>query len=218
MDNIENAVIIGITGGIGSGKTAVANLFREKGFMVLSSDDIAKELMASDNNLKSRLMDAFGADVYQDDGTLNREFLAEKVFADTPAAHDNLKKLNSIVHPAVIDCLIERMEKAAEDGHTHIFVESALMIESGMADGYDYIIVVKAPEDIVINRVKKRSGLNEEQIKRRMKNQLPPEEKAKYADFVIDNSGDLDKLKGTVNFLAGIVKSLKQNNHEEDDD
>lgn len=209
MNNREDAVIVGITGGIGSGKTTVANFFRDFGYNVLSSDDIAKKLMADDLDLKSKLIDAFGRDTYYDTGELNRKYLSEKVFANNPDSKENLKLLNSIVHPVVIDELVSQIEELVDKGETTIFVESALMIESGMADGYDYIIVVKAPDELVIKRVKERENISENQIRQRIRSQLSPEEKAKRADFVIENDGDVDKLKSSVNFIAAIVKSLK---------
>jgi dephospho-CoA kinase len=205
MKNRENIVIIGITGGIGSGKSTIANWIAEAGYPVISSDSIAKELMTNSPAIKQKLIEAFGTEVYSEDGSLNKALISDLIFSKE---NSQVKKINRIVHPYVLDEIIFQIEKLAGEGTPMIFVESALMYESGMAEGYDYVISVFADEDKVIERVQQRSGISEEKIRTIMKSQLNPIEKKKLADFVIDNNGDLPQLRSAFQALFPIIQIL----------
>lgn len=208
MKNYDDVVIIGITGGIGSGKSTIANWIKEKGYQVVSSDTLAKELMQTNPELKSVLINAFGAAIYLEDGKLNKSLLSDMIFSPT---NSQVLKINKIVHPFVIDEIVKRLEIYAEEGNRLIFVESALMFESGMAEGYDYIITVYTNEENVIERVGERSGLSKEKIRTIMKSQLNPIEKKKLADFVIDNNGTLKDLRDTFETIFPVIQILPPN-------
>jgi len=214
MTNHENVVIVGITGGIGSGKSTVAEWIIEKGFPVLSSDGIAKELMTSNPEIKEQLINAFGKEIYLDDGGLNKSMLSDLIFDPNQS---KVKKINQIVHPFVIENIIDHLEELADNGNSLLFVESALMFESGMAEGYDYIITVFADEEKVIERVNKRSKLSEEKIHTIMKSQLNPIEKKKLADFVIDNNGTVDELRTSFDTIFSIIEILPPNDSDEEE-
>lgn len=213
MNEHKDIVIIGITGGIGSGKSTIATWVEEAGYPVISSDKLAKELMTSNDEIKLKLINAFGEEIYLQDGSLNKTLMSELIFSQK---NSQVSKINQIVHPFVINEIVRIGEDFAIEGKKLIFVESALMYESGMAEGYDYIITVFTNEEKVIERVKKRSGLSEERIRTIMKSQLNPIEKKKLADFVIDNNGTVEQLRSSFDLLLPIIEVLPPNQLEED--
>ncbi len=205
---MNESLVIAITGGIGTGKSTVSEMIAAKGLRVISSDNAAKELMVTDGELKKRIMAAFGDNFYLPDGTPDKELIASTVFGDSEESAKSLAKLNSIVHPRVIEQMIETVERYEKEGDRLIFVESALTYEAGLEEGFDYIIVVDAPEDVCIERVMKRSGLTVERVKQQINAQMPQSEKVAHADFVIDNSGGLEKLSQSVDFIVTILESM----------
>ncbi len=214
MTNHEEVVIIGITGGIGSGKSTIANWVREKGYSVLSSDEIAKQEMSSNKELKNKLINEFGENIYLESGELNKSLLSDLIF---DISNSQVKKINQIVHPYAIESIMKQLEELANSGNKRIFVESALMYESGMAEGYDYILTVYTEEEKVIERVQSRSGLSEEKIRTIMKSQLNPIEKKKLADFVIENNGTVDELRVSFETLFPILEILPPNDSDEEE-
>lgn len=214
MTNHEEVVIIGITGGIGSGKSTIANWVREKGYSVLSSDEIAKQEMSSNKELKNKLINEFGENIYLESGELNKSLLSDLIF---DISNSQVKKINQIVHPYTIESIMKQLEELATSGNKRIFVESALMYESGMAEGYDYILTVFTEEEKVIERVQSRSGLSEEKIRTIMKSQLNPIEKKKLADFVIENNGTVDELRVSFETLFPILEILPPNDSDEEE-
>lgn len=199
--------VINITGGIGTGKSSVANFIEDMGYDVVRSDQVAKDLMNSDEKMITKLKDVFGEDFYKD-GKVNNEFVASQVFGNDDKSKKRLAKLNSIVHPAVIDHNMNSIDKLFETGKEMVFVESALTFEIGMEDAYDYIVVVDTPDDIRIPRVMKRNSLSEEEVLKRINNQMNMVEKRKYADFVIDNKGSLEELKNSTKFIVELLEKM----------
>lgn len=172
---------IGITGGIGSGKTFICRLFEALGIPVYNADEEAKRLMNTDIRLKEKLIAQFGEATYKD-GLLDRAFLANMVFSDK----NKLELLNSIVHPVVIQ---EAKDWAERQTTRYSLKEAALLFESGSYKEQDYTILVTAPMDIRIQRVIERDGATEQQVQERINKQLSDEEKLQLADFVIVNDG-----------------------------
>jgi dephospho-CoA kinase len=173
---------VGITGGIGSGKSMVCRIFHLLGVPVYDADSRAKSLMTTDGILISAVKKEFGVLSYNQDGTLNRNYLALEVFSDK----DRLTKLNNLVHPRVgVD--YERWLKQ-QTGSRYIIKEAALIFETGTYRVLDKVIVVHAPEQLRIKRVLQRdTQRSEQQIREIIRNQLPEEEKILRADYVIDN-------------------------------
>jgi dephospho-CoA kinase len=173
---------VGITGGIGSGKSTVCQIFRILGIPVYSADDRAKWLMAHDSKVKSKLIQEFGTETYLPEGLLNRDFLAQKVFSDS----EKVKRINSIVHPAVG---LDFKSWAEIQTAPYLLKEAALLYESGSASELDRVINVSSPLKIRMARVLMRDPhRNEEQINQIINQQWPDEKKNELADFVIKNS------------------------------
>ncbi len=173
---------VGITGGIGSGKTTVCHIFEVLGVPVYYADDRAKHLMQHNDSLVSALKEAFGEEIYKE-GILDRPLLASKVFNDK----DRLAKLNSLVHPAVAHDALKWQQANLHAPYT--LKEAALLFEAGSYKALDKTIVVTAPLEIRVKRVMARDNATEEQVLARIANQWPEEEKVKLADFVITNDG-----------------------------
>lgn len=202
---LDNALVIGITGGIASGKSELAKIISSKGYPVISTDDLAKELLNNSIELKSMLMKEFGSEIYTQDGKLISKILSEIVFNDTK----KLQKLNSIVHPFVIDNMIESIESYVVVGNKIVFVESALIFEAGLEDGFDYIIVVTADDEIRIQRAMARQNISRGDVISRIKEQISQEEKVKLSDFNIENNKTLADFENSVNFILPIILALK---------
>ncbi|HMR43909.1 MAG TPA: dephospho-CoA kinase [Saprospiraceae bacterium] len=174
---------IGITGGIGSGKTTVCKIFESLGIPVYYADDRAKWLMENDPKLVAGLKNMFGENVFDAGGKLNRTLIAQSVFGD----EKKLAALNSLVHPAVFEDAAAWFAK--QKNQPYALKEAALLVESGSYKELDRLIVATAPEKLRIERVVKRDGVSESAVKARIKNQLPESEKITHADFIINNDG-----------------------------
>jgi dephospho-CoA kinase len=186
---------VGLTGGIATGKTTVGKMFVEVGCHLIDSDGITHQLFESGQAVNAGVVQAFGERVLGDDGRINRKVLGEIVFND-PAAR---ARLNALVHPAVIRRQQEWLKEIeARDPAGIGIVDAALMIESGNYRNYDKMIVVTCSAEVQKRRLRERSGLSEEQAEARIRAQMPMEEKVKYADYVVDNSGDLDETRRQV--------------------
>lgn len=172
---------VGLTGGIGSGKTTVAKLFAKKGIPIYLADTRAKYLMTYDKTLKSQIIDAFGKGVYHKNGRLNRKALAEIIFNDK----SKLAIINSLVHPAIAS---DGKAWFAKQTSPYAIKEAALMIESGNHQDLDVLIVVTADEEERIARVMKRDDAQLKDVMARIKNQLSDAERLAHADYVIDNN------------------------------
>lgn len=174
---------IGLTGGIGSGKTTVAQLFELLGIPVYYADDRAKHLMQQDKDVRRQITAQFGEEVYDRDGRLNRKFLAGQVFED----REKLVKLNSIVHPAVGRDFVQWCER--QSGAAYVIKEAALIFETHGEKRLDRTILVWAPEEMRVQRVVSRDDVTAEAVRARMDNQLTDHEKVPRSDFVLVNDG-----------------------------
>lgn len=205
-------MVVGVTGGIGSGKTFVCQVFETLGVPVYYADDRAKALYHESESLKSAVLSLFGDEAYRD-GLLNRAYLAERVFSDESL----LKQLNALVHPLVAEDFDRWL---AEQTAPYVVKEAAIMIESGAYKQVDELVVVDAPEDVRIERVMKRDGVDEKNVRARISKQLSSEERAKFANYLIINDGakplipqviEVDKeLRKKMNFFSWIPCSQKK--------
>jgi dephospho-CoA kinase len=172
---------VGITGGIGSGKSTACKVFRAMGIPVFEADSIAKQLMDTDPVVREQLIQLFGSSVYQPNQTIDRKYLAGIVFKDP----SSLGKLNSIIHPAVRNAFEDWYEAQQSP---YIIHEAAILFESGFYKMMDKTITVVTDEAERIERVMKRNAMTEEQIRLRIRNQWTDEQRIKLADFVIGNN------------------------------
>jgi dephospho-CoA kinase len=172
---------VGITGGIGSGKSVVCNLFKILGIPVYNADDAAKRLMHTDKDVKDLLIITFGDHVYKNDGTLNRNFLADIVFKN----EQSLSLLNSLVHPAVTADF--KKWESSQKNVPYTVHEAAILFESGTDKGMDYTILVDAPEELRINRIISRDNRSVDSIKSIISRQWLSEKKRKLVNAVIEN-------------------------------
>ena len=180
---------VGITGGIGSGKTHICEMFKELGVPVYNADERAKYLMSHNEELKAQIVAVFGDTSYKD-GELNREFLSQVVFQDKAL----LEKLNSIVHPAVAKDADEWHQLHADKPYT--IKEAALLFETESYKALDKTILVHADEDERILRVMQRDHVTKDKVLARIKNQMLDIDKMTFADFIINNDGkrEIDKV------------------------
>ena len=192
---------LGVTGGIGSGKTTVCRLFEALGARVFYADMEGKRILAEDDDARAEVVARFGADVYRPDGTLDRAALARRVFADD----DELAALNRIVHSRVREAFFDARRRAEVDGVRLLVEEAALIYESGADRFLDAVAVVDAPLDVRIARVTARDGVSREAVEARMRHQLPAEELRRRADFVIENDGPLEALRPQVERVYAAV-------------
>lgn len=193
--------IIGITGGIGSGKSVVSRILRLNGMYVYDCDFEAKRLMEQNGPLRSSLCSLLGNEAYCLDGRLDRKFVASRIFSDS----NMLAAVNSLVHAAVKDDFILH---AGSAGSGMVFCESAILASSGMAELCDEIWMVTAPEGVRIERVKQRSAIEEEEIRKRMEAQRREFEVYDSLDHTLIENDDEVQLLPEVLRLAGISENV----------
>ncbi len=177
---------VGLTGGIASGKSTVSEAFARLGAKVLDADEVAREVVLPGKPAWTKLRHTFGSEFFHPDGRLNRSKLRRLVFADP----EQRSRLNAIVHPEVmreIDFRFEQLTSSAE--HAVVLVDIPLLIEVGVAHRFDKVVVVYANESVQVMRLMQRDGLSREEARQALSVQIDLREKAKKADFVIDNSG-----------------------------
>ena len=189
-------LLVGLTGGIGSGKSTVARMLAERGAVVLDADAFAREAVAAGTPGFRAVVERFGGEVVDPDGELDRPGLAAIVFADDDAR----RNLEAIVHPEVRRRLIRAIEAHA-DGDDILVIDSPLLVEAGQGGSVQLLVVVTAPEEAQLERLAADRGMSEEEVRARMAAQIPPEEKAANADVVLDNEGDLLDLERQVDRL-----------------
>jgi dephospho-CoA kinase len=198
-------LLVGVTGGIGSGKSLVCGVFERLERTVVSADALAREITDTDPAVKAEVRALLGNDVYRTDGSLDRKLAATRVFADPLL----VRKLNRIVHPRVFEALERRLAALPADRRRpYVVVEAALIYESGLDRTLDRVIVVDAPEEERIRRVAARDGVTEQDVRLRMAAQLAPAKKASKADFVIVNDRNAISLDDKVRFIDGLLRSL----------
>ena len=196
---------IGLTGGIGSGKSTVAGIFRVLGIPVFDADASTRLLMETDTHLQSGIIELFGDNAYLNK-KLNRKWIADIVFNDP----FQLEKLNALVHPAAIRA---GALWASQQTASYIIKEAALFFEAGSAEGMDYMIGVFAPQHIRINRVMKRDGIVREEVLSRMKRQIQEEIKMRLCDFVIINDDQHLVIPQVMRLHEQFIQEVKEKKH-----
>ncbi|MDI6767555.1 MAG: dephospho-CoA kinase [Bacteroidota bacterium] len=206
MKSSDKTLIVGITGGIGSGKSEVCNLFQSFGAKVLYTDLMARELIDTRKDIQQKIKQILGADIFLKDGTLNRKIMAEYLFHDK-----KLKaKINHIVHPQVIGLLKSEIRRAKSIGDSPLLViESALIFDANVRTLFDFIIVVHADRELRIQRISKRDGCSRDAVEDRINSQMPADEILSLADFIIWNTDNKKSLKGKARFLFDVLTTMK---------
>lgn len=183
-------VTVGITGGIGSGKSTVCKRWADLGAYVLNADELAKKVMTEHPSVRQQLTEHFGKNTFLADGALNREYLAAEAFQK-----GRVEELNAIVHPRLPEEAVKEMEKARQKGHKVFVYEAALLLENLAAYDFDYIVLVLAEEKRRIERVLERDGSSRQRIRQRITKQRNFDESEGRADFIIHNDRTLEELK-----------------------
>jgi len=207
---MEKVLFIGVTGNFGTGKSTVCKIIEEFGYPIIYSDSLAKELMVKNEEVKKRIIDNFGEEAYLEDGSLNRKWLAEKVFANSPESEQILARLNAIVHPFVLDETEKIITRLIEEGNRMIFFESALIFEANIQDLFDYIILVDSKKEKIYERMEKLGKFSKEDVDLRLQRQIPAKEKYNSVDFIIQNNGSLDELKTNVKLILEMLEELSK--------
>jgi dephospho-CoA kinase len=186
-------LLVGLTGGIGSGKSTAARLLEKRGAVVFDADVLAREAVAMETPGYDQVVERFGANVLSPGGDIDREALASIVFADPSARRD----LEAIVHPEVRRLFAETTDRY--QGTNAVVVFSApLLVETGMHTAFEVLIVVSVPVQTQIERLLRERAMSEDAIRARIAAQLPMEEKAAVADVLVDNEGTLEELEGQI--------------------
>ncbi len=194
---------IGITGGIGCGKSLVVQMLGEQGIPIISADRIATDIILTHPDVRSELSAEFGPGIYSTDGLLNRSQFADIIFTDESAR----RKVNAIVHPHVLERQESELKKLEKQCVAIAGVEAALIYEAHAEHQFDYVVVVSAPRKIVIERLQKRDDLTPQEILSRIQSQMPLEEKIMRADYVIHNHGSVEDLRNQVDLFMQWLNS-----------
>ena len=187
-------IVIGLTGGIGSGKSTVSQLLVDLGAYVLDADKVGHQAYEPNTRTWREVLDTFGEDLAQENGEIDRRKLGGIVFGDPSA----MKKLTDIMWPRIYDMVGERIEEQSKLGTKMMVVEAAVLIEAKWTPLVDQVWVTVSSEESVIRRLRERNGMTEEQTRSRMSSQMSSEERIKHADVVIHNDSGLDELKAAV--------------------
>jgi dephospho-CoA kinase len=198
-------LIVGLTGGVASGKTAVSQILKEEGATLIDADQIARELVQPHTATWNELIKVFGKEILQEDGSIHRKKLAAKVFSDPEPR--NL--LNQILHPRIKTEMNKRVKEIGQkDPNAIVVIDAALLIELGDHREMDKVIIVTSTEKQQIERLKKRDGVDQEEAQRVLSSQMPLEEKMKVADFVIRNEGSFEETRRRVKEVFQELKRI----------
>lgn len=181
----RRSLILGVTGGIASGKSLVTETFRSLGALVVSADELAREAVRPGSETLRRLVGQFGREILQADGALDRKALAERVFTDAGAR----EALNRITHPAIAALAEKRLQELSQQAGRLVVYEAPLLFEAGAEKRVDEVLVVRIDEPLQVERLMRRDGLTEGQARTRIAAQMSQAEKVARADYVVDNSG-----------------------------
>lgn len=196
---------LGLTGGIATGKTTISNYLKTKGIPVLDADEYARKVVEPGTPGLTYIVNTFGKQVLQSDGSLNRKLLGQIIFNDMTAR----QKLNGITHPRIQQMMTDELQKLAKDKTPLVILDIPLLLENHNIAGADAIMVVTVPESIQLNRLMQRNNLTKEEAQRRIDAQMPLSEKEKLADFIVDNSGTIaNTLTQVDKVIQNITESI----------
>jgi dephospho-CoA kinase len=187
-------IVIGLTGGILSGKSTISQMLAEKGAVIIDADKIGHEAYKPHTKTWQELVDAFGMSILKENMEIDRKKLGEIVFNDTRA----LARLNKIVHPEMHSMMKEEIERLRSEGVGVVVLEAAVLIEANWTDLVDEVWVAVAPEEVAVKRLQNRGGLSEEQARARIRSQISSGERAKHADVIIDTDCELSEVRAKV--------------------
>ena len=190
-------IVIGLTGGILTGKSTVSEILAQRGAVIIDADKIGHEAYRPQTKVWREVVDAFGTDILKENEEIDRKKLGEIVFHDPQA----LARLNEIMHPEMHSMMKEEIERLRTEGVDMVVLEAAVLIEANWTDLVDEVWVTVAPEDTAVKRLQNRGGLSEEQARARIRSQLSSEERAKHADVIIDTNCDLAEVGAKVEEL-----------------
>lgn len=189
-------LLVGLTGGIGSGKSTVAGLLAERGAVVIDADDLARQAVAPGTDGFDRVVRTFGRDILTDEGDLDRRRLGDVVFADG----DRRRELETIVHPEVARLFVEAVEPYRTTDQVVVY-SIPLLVERGMAGAFDLVVVVVADPDLRVERVVRDRGLDPDEVRARISAQVTDDERSRVADVLLNNDGEPGDLEGQVDRL-----------------
>ncbi|MEA1991432.1 MAG: dephospho-CoA kinase [Thermodesulfobacteriota bacterium] len=198
------ARVIGLTGGIASGKSTVGRMLSEQNFPVIDTDRLAREVVEPGKPALKELVKAFGTKILKDNKTLDRHRMLEMILTDTGTR----RLVENIIHPHVFKRMDQILQQLAASGNNVVIVEVPLLFEAGWQDFFDYIISVVAPESICTKRLAERKKMSIDMASRWMVIQIPQEVKAKRSDYVIHNNTGLDELQIQVTQLSEVLEQL----------
>ena len=204
MSTNEPGVIIGLTGGIATGKSTVSRFFQALGVEVIDADRLAREIVEPGKVALQEIVDTFGDALLNKDGTLNRSRLGVKIFQDDEAR----KAVEAITHPRIAQAMFDQARQHFEAGHQWVLYDAALLVETGTHRFLDALIVVDCPASIQRRRLRQRDQLDADEAQQRMDSQMPLEDKRQAADFIIDNGGSLDDTREQVQQLKRRIDTL----------
>lgn len=183
-------LIVGLSGNIGCGKSSLSNILKEEQIDVVDADIVSRQIF-EDEELLETVFEKFGPSIKNKDGSLNRKALGSIVFNDD----NKLVELNNITHPRIKEKIFDQIEDIRQQNKSIAILDAALLVEGGYLEDVDLLVIVTCNEDIQIERIRHRDNCTKEEALSRINSQMSQKEKAKYADYIIDNSGTLEDLK-----------------------
>lgn len=201
-------IIVGLTGGIASGKSTVSELIKQRGIPVIDADKIAREIVEKGSIVLKDIVNEFGYEILNEDGELNRKKLRELVFNDKR----KLDKLNQITHPAIKERILENINRLRDIGCKICIVDAALLIEAKFNEIVDLVILIYVDQKTQIERLIKRDNISKEDALKIINSQMKLEDKIKFADYIVDNTKDIEYTTKQVNNIISSIESLEENN------
>jgi dephospho-CoA kinase len=198
---IDGKYIIGLTGGIGSGKSTVAEIFLKNGFFVIDADMVSREVVEPGSAVLSEITEEFGDHVLDETGQLDRGRMAEIVFKNP----EKRKILENLIHPAIIESILSKVRNSDSK---KVIISAPLLIESGININCDLVVVVTAPGELCLERAVKRDNLNRDHVESRIRSQMKDDERRVYADFLVENDSSFENLESVVNDLIVRINKM----------